>query len=141
MICNFPLLFSHSKHIRMSTSVTISINYWLLINIIIIITKSHNNYCSIGVTELCLLNLLILIVFFCNSYPFVLFESLSHVINLVNPSHMFTRQILGKFTSFIFWNFKFSLVALGRFQNFKKVSSVNLSRISLLNIWLLVLIW
>ena len=49
---------------------------------IILITKNHNNYCSVGVLELCLLNLLILIdCFFCNSYACVLFERLSHVIN------------------------------------------------------------
>ena len=43
---------------------------------------SHNNYCSVGVMELCLLNLLILIdCFLCNSYSCVLIESLSHVIN------------------------------------------------------------
>ena len=65
----------------MSTLNTIIITYYLLI-IIVIITKSHNNYCSVGVMVLCLLNLLILIdCFFCNSYPCVLFESLSHMIN------------------------------------------------------------
>ena len=43
---------------------------------------SHNNYCSVGVMEICLLNLLILIdCFLCNSYSCVLIESLSHVIN------------------------------------------------------------
>ena len=53
-----------------------------------IITKSHNNYFSVGVMELCLLNLLILIdCFLCNSYPCVLFESLSHVIN--QESHVY----------------------------------------------------
>ena len=55
---------------------------------LLIITKSHNNYCSAGVMELCLLNLLILIdCFLCNSYPCVLFESLSHVIN--QESHVY----------------------------------------------------
>ena len=45
---------------------------------------SYNNYCSVGVIELCLLNLLILIDWFlCNSYHSVLFESLSHVIKKV----------------------------------------------------------
>ena len=72
----------------MSTLSTITITYYLLIIIIIIITKSHNNYCSVGVMELCLLNLLILIdSFLCNSYPCVLFESLSHVIN--QESHVY----------------------------------------------------
>ena len=43
---------------------------------------SHNNYCSVGVMEICLLNLLILIdCFLCNSYSCVLIESLPHVIN------------------------------------------------------------
>ena len=43
---------------------------------------SHNNYCSVGVMEICLLNLLILIdCFLCNSYACVLIESLSQVIN------------------------------------------------------------
>ena len=45
MICNFPRLFSHSKNIKMSTLITVIIIYYLL-NIITIITKSHNNYCS-----------------------------------------------------------------------------------------------
>ena len=53
-------------------------------------------------------------------------------------NHIFIREIWGKFTSFIFWNFEISLVSLGRFQNFKKVNSVNLSQVSLLNMWLLV---
>ena len=61
-------------------------------------TKSHNNYCRVGVMELCLLNFLILIdCFLCNSYPRVLFESLS-----------FIREIWGIFTSFVFWNFEIS---------------------------------
>ena len=65
MICNFPLLFCHSKNIRMSTLITIIITYYLLIIIIIIIiTKSHNNYCSVGVIELCLLNVYIDWLFF-----------------------------------------------------------------------------
>ena len=90
---NLPLLFSHSKNIRMSTLITTIITYYLLINIIIIITKSHN-YCSVGVMELCLLNLLILTdCFLCNSYPCVLFESLSHVIN--QESHVYSWN-LGK---------------------------------------------
>ena len=94
MICNLPLLFPHSKNIQVSTLITIIITYYLLIIIQIIITKSHNNYCSVGVMELCLLNLLILIdCFLCNSYPCVLFKSLSHVIN--QESHVYLRN-LGK---------------------------------------------
>ena len=46
----------------------------------------------------------------------------------LSRNHMFIRKIWGKFTS----------VSLGRFQNFKKVNSVNLSQISLLNMWFLV---
>ena len=72
--------------------------------IIIIITKSQNNYCSLGVKELCLLNLLILIdCFLCNSYPCVLFESLSHVINQelqvysTREIQKFQKRKLGKF--------------------------------------------
>ena len=55
-------------------------------------------------------------------------------------NYMFIREIWEKFTSFIVWNFEISLISLGRFQNFKKVISANLSQISLLNMWLLVLI-
>ena len=129
MICNFPLLFSHSKNIRMSTLITIIITYYLLI-IIIIITKSHNNYCSVGVMELCLLNLLILIdCFLCNSYPCVLFESLSHVIN--QESHV-CWWYLGK----IYLVHFLKIWKKSEFQNFKKVNLVNLSQISLLNMWL-----
>ena len=53
-------------------------------------------------------------------------------------NHMFIREILGKFTSFIFWNFEVALVLRGRFQNFKKVNSVNLPQFSLFSMWLLV---
>ena len=53
-------------------------------------TKSHNNYCSVGVMQLCLLNLLILTdCFLCNSYPCVLFESLSQVVN--QESRLFVK--------------------------------------------------
>ena len=99
MICNFPLLLSHSKNIWMSTLITIIITYCLLIIIIIIITKSHNNYCSVGVMELCLLNLLILInCFLCSSYPCVLFEGF-HM--WLTRNHMFISEIWEKFASFI----------------------------------------
>ena len=85
----FPTVDSYSENIRMSTLITIIITYYLLIIIIIIITKSHNNYCSVGVMELYLLNLLILIdCLLCNSYPCVLFVSLSHVIN--QESHVYS---------------------------------------------------
>ena len=106
MIYNFLLLFSHSKNIRMSILITIIITYWLLIIVIMITTtKSHNNYHSVGVMELCLLNLLILTdCFLCNSYPCVLFESLPHVIN--QKPHVYSWN-LGKIylVQFLkFWN-------------------------------------
>ena len=56
----------------------------------------------------------------------------------LTKNHVFIRKVLGKFTSFIFWNFKIFLVSLGIFQNSKKVKSVNLSQISYLSMWLLV---
>ena len=131
MICNFPLLFSHSKNIRMSTLITIIITYYLLIIIIMTITKSDSNYCSVGVMELFLLNLLVLIdCFLCNSYTCVPFESLSHVIN--QESHVYSQNLGKTYLVYFlkFWN-----------QNFKKVNSVNLSQIFLLNMWLLVQTW
>ena len=81
MICNFLLLFSHSKNIRMSTLTTklVLMNYCY-----------NNNYkISQKVMELCLLNLLILIdCFLRNSDPHVLFESFSFVIN--QESHVYS---------------------------------------------------
>ena len=48
----------------------------------VVITKIHNNFCSVGVMELCLLNLMILIdCLLCNSYSSVLFGIWPHVIN------------------------------------------------------------
>ena len=89
------------------------------------------------VMELCLLNFLILIdcFFVCNSYSCELFESFSHVIN--QKSHVYSWN-LGKIYLVHFlkcWN---SLLSLVKFQNFKKVNSVNLYQILLLNMWLLV---
>ena len=108
----------------------------MILIIIILITKSHNNYCSVGVMKSCLSNLLIFIDFFCVILTLVCSLRACHM--WLTRNHMFIREIWGKFTSFIFWNFEISLVSLGRFQNFKKVNSVNLSQISLLNMWLLV---
>ena len=121
----------------MSTLIAIIITYYLflLIIIIIIITKSHNNYCSVGVVELCLLNLLVMIDFFCVILTLVCSLRACHM--WLARNHMFIREIWGEFTSFIFWNFEVSLVWFERFQNFKKMNSVNLSQISLLNMWLL----
>ena len=83
--------------------------------------------------------------FLCNSYPCALFESLSHVINQESNVNSWN---LGRFVSFIFWNFEIYLVSFGRFQNFKKVNSLNLSQIYLLNMclliqieWFQVLVW
>ena len=96
MICNFPLLFSHPKNIRMSTLITIIVIYQLLI-IIVIITKSRNNYCRVGVKELCLLHFLILIdCFLCNPYPCLLFESL-FVISGENLPRSFFEVLISKF--------------------------------------------
>ena len=82
-----------------------------------IITKIHNNYCSVGLMELCLLNLLILInCFLCNSYPCVLFESLSHVIN--QESHVYSWN-LGKIylVHFLeFWNLPCFTREISKFQ-------------------------
>ena len=118
--------------------ITIIITYYLLIIIIIIVAKSHNNYCSVGVMELCLLNLLILVDCFCVILTPVCCLRACHM--WLTRNHMFIGETWGKFTSSILWNFEISFVSLGRFQNFKKVNSVNLSQISLLNISLLVLI-
>ena len=110
----------------------------------IIITKSHSNYCGVGVMELCLLNLLILIdCFLCNSYPCVLFESLSHVIN--QESHVYSWN-LGKiylvhFSKF--WNLsrftweisKFQKCELGKFiPNFPFKNAITSTNIVLLKI-------
>ena len=67
--------------------------------------------------ELCLLNLLILIdCFLCNSYPCVLFESLSHVIN--QESHVYSWN-LGKIylVHFLeFWNLPRFTREISKFQ-------------------------
>ena len=74
--------------------------------------------------ELCLLNSLILIVF-CNSYPCVLFERLSHVIGQESRGYL---RNLGK-------NYLVHFLKSLSFHSgdFKKVNSVNLSQFSLLN--------
>ena len=60
IILKFPaVVFSFYKHSNVDLNYS---NYYsLIIIILIIITKSHNNYCGVGVMELCLLNLVILI--------------------------------------------------------------------------------
>ena len=140
MICNFLLFFSPSKNIQMSTLITILllINYELLIIVIIIIRKSHNNYCSGGVMEWCLLNLFKLIDFLWVILTLVCSYRTSQM--WLTRSHMSIHEIWGKFSSFIFWNFEVFLVSLSIFQNLKKMNLVNLSKVPLLNMWLLVLI-
>ena len=71
-----------------------------MIIFIIIIEKSHNNYCNAGVMESCLVNLLILIdCFLRNYYPYNSYPS-----------------IWGKITSFIFLNFaKLQISEVGKF--------------------------
>ena len=99
---------------------------------------SHNSYCSVGVIESCLSNLLILTdCFLCNSYHCVLFESLSNVIN--QESHVYSWN-LGKIYLAHFLKFSnLEPFSNFRFHNFqKKVNSVNLSQNSPLNMWLLV---
>ena len=111
--CYFPFW-----NIRMSTLITIIITYWLLI--ITIIGKSRNNHCRVGVMDLWLISLLILIeCFLCNSYPCALWE-------------LITCDWPG--ITCLFVKFGENLPP----QNFIKVNSVNLSQISLLNVWLLV---
>ena len=75
---------------------------------------SHNNYCSVGVMEICLLNLLILIDCFCVILMLVCSLRACHM--WLTRNHMFKREIWGQFTSFIFWNFQISLVSFGRYK-------------------------
>ena len=100
----------------MSTWITMII----LLIIIIVITKNHNNYCGVGAMELSLLNLLILTdCFLCNSYPCVLFESSSHVIN--KESHVYSWN-LGKIylAHFLkFWNLPSETREISKFQKSK----------------------
>ena len=116
---NFLLLVSHSKNIRMS-NFNFNNYYLLIINCYYHNNnyKYHNSYCSVGVMELCLLNLFILIdCFLSNSYPCVLLESLSHVIN--QESHVYSWNF-GKIylVHFLkFWNLKIS-----RFSKSQKIS-------------------
>ena len=85
--------------------------------------------------ELCLLNVLILIVF---CVILTLVCSLRACQMWLTRNHMFIRESWGKFTLIIFLNFEISRVKRGRFQNFKKVNLVNFSQTSLLNRWLLI---
>ena len=116
MICNFPLLFSHSKNIRMSTLITIVVTYYSLM--VIIITKSHNNYCKVGVIELRLLNLLILIdCFLCNSSLVCYFRA-CHM--RLTRNHMFIREIWGNLPHSFFEILKSSSFNSGDFEISKK---------------------
>ena len=120
---SFPLFFSQSKNIRMSTLITVIITCYLLVIIIIIITKSHNSYCSVGVKESCLSNLFMLIFLCVTLTPCVLFESLSHVIN--QESHVYSWNLVKKYLLHFlkFWNLPRSF----HLGDFKKVNSVDLS--------------
>ena len=89
------------------------INYYLVI-IMIIITKSHNNYCSVGVMELCLLNLLILVDCFCVILTLVSCLRVCHM--WLTRNHMFIRETWGKFTLFIFWNLPSFTREISNFQ-------------------------
>ena len=117
MIFNFPLLSSHSKNIQIWTLIAIIITYYLLIIIIIRITKSHNNYCSVGVMELCLWNLLILIdCFLSNSYACVLLESLSHSINQESHVHSWNLVKIYLVHFLKFWNLPRFAQEISKFQ-------------------------
>ena len=88
----------------------------------IIITKSHYNCCSVGVTELCLLNLLILIVF-CVILPFCVLWEL--VTCDYQESHVYSWNLGENYLVhfLIFWNLprltgeisKFQKSAIGKF--------------------------
>ena len=125
------------KQISLIHVITIIITYQLLIIIMITITKSHNNYCSVGVLEMFIKFVDIDWLFFCNSYPCMLFESLSHVIN--QESHVYSWN-LGKIylVHFLkFWNLlrftreisKFQTSGLGKvipnFTNKHVITSTN----------------
>ena len=116
MICNFPLLFSHSKNIRMSTLITLIDTYYSLI--VKIITKSHNNYCRVGVIELRLLNLLILSdCFLCNSSLVCYFRA-CHM--WLTRNHMFIREIWENLPHSFFEILKFPSFHSGDFEISKK---------------------
>ena len=125
----FPaVVFSFQKHSNVNFNYN---NYYLLL------INYYYYYCSVGVMGIMFIKFTdIDWLFFCGILTLVCSLRACHM--WLTRNHMFIREIWGKFTSFIFWNFEMSLVSLGRFQNFKKVNSVNLSQISLLNMWLLV---
>ena len=84
---NFPLIISNFSNLSFYKHLNVNFNY--------------NNYCSVGNTELCLLNLLILIAF---CVTFTLVCSLRACHTWLTRTHMFICEVWGKFTSFIFWN-------------------------------------
>ena len=107
---NFPLLFSQSKIIRMSISTTFRKMFKAKVgnknmSFTTLNFLSHNNYCSVGAMEFCLLNLLILIDWFLRNFYHCVY-SLRACHMWLTRNHMFIREICGKFTSFIFWNFQ-----------------------------------
>ena len=84
---------------------------------IIIITKYHNNSCSVGGMELCLLNLLLFIdCFLCNSYPCVLFENLPHLINLESHVYLWNFGEIYLVHFLRFWNLCRFTLEISKFQ-------------------------
>ena len=73
-------------------------------------------------------------IIFCVILALVWLLRACHAIN--QESHVYSWNLMKIYLE-IFWNFEISLASLRRFQ---KVNSINLSQISLLNMWLLVLI-
>ena len=104
-ICNFPLLFSHSKNIRRSTLITIIIIFYLSIIIVIIVKKSHNNYCSVAVMEFKFFKFVdIDWLFFCVIFTLVYSLRACHM--GLTSNHMYIREI---------WRKKIQKSELGKF--------------------------
>ena len=87
--------------------------------------KSHNNYCSVGVMELCLLNWLIL---FCVILTLVYSLRACHM--WLTRNHMFIGEIWGKLTSFIFWNFEISnfSISISKISKISKLQIIELGK-------------
>ena len=107
----------------MLTFIKIIITYYYYNNY-----KKSKNYCSAGVV------FIKFVIIFCVILALVWPLRACYVIN--QESHVYSWNLMKIYLE-IFWNFEISLASLRRFQ---KVNSINLSQISLLNMWLLVLI-
>ena len=81
--------------------------------IIIIITKSHKHG-SVGVMGLCIKLVDIDWLFFCVILTLVC--SLRSCHRWLTRNHIFIREIWGKFTLFIYWNFSRSTWEISKFQ-------------------------